>query len=136
MRANSFAPVVGDYAHVALHFHLHEETWTDGVAPEPLVSESGMIASPYRGLNAFGERDEALFFGRGSAAADVLGLMSRCLTGTGLAVVSGVSGAGKSSLLHAGVLPRGEGLEPAPQAAAWPRLVLEPGSRLRRWPHG
>ena len=129
--SNSFAPVVGDYAHVEQHFHLHEGTWTDGVAPDPLVSNSGMITSPYRGLNAFGERDEALFFGRDSAAADVLKLMSQRLAGTGLIVVSGVSGAGKSSLLHAGVLPRLReiGLEPAPQAASWPRLVLTPGSQ-------
>ena len=32
--------------------------------------------------------------------------MSRLLEGAGLLVVSGVSGAGKSSLLRAGVLPR------------------------------
>ena len=129
--SNSFAPVVGDYAHVEQHFHLHEGTWTDGVAPDPLVSKSGMITSPYRGLNAFGERDEALFFGRDSAAADVLKLMSRRLAGTGLIVVSGVSGAGKSSLLHAGVLPRlrETGLDSMPEAASWPRLVLTPGSQ-------
>jgi excinuclease UvrABC ATPase subunit len=43
-------------------------------------------------------------------------------------VVSGVSGAGKSSLLHAGVLPRiaEAGLTGAPGSPPWPHLVLTP----------
>ena len=53
--SNSFAPVVGDYAHMEQHF-ITRGTWTDGVAPDPLVNESGKITSPYRGLNAYGER--------------------------------------------------------------------------------
>ena len=55
--------------------------------------------------------------------------MSRHLQGAGLLVVSGVSGAGKSSLLQAGVLPRirGAGLTFAPGAARWPCLVFTPG---------
>ena len=36
-------------------------TWTDGVALPPLVGVSGMVASPYRGLGAFEERDAAFF---------------------------------------------------------------------------
>jgi hypothetical protein len=51
------------------------------------------------------------------------------MTGGGLLVVSGASGAGKSSLLRAGVLPRlrGAGLAAAPGAASWPCLVFTPG---------
>jgi WD40 repeat protein len=43
--------------------------------------------------------------------------------------MSGVSGAGKSSLLRAGILPRlrREGLAAAPESAAWPCLVFTPG---------
>ena len=54
--------------------------------------------------------------------------MSRHLAGAGLLVVSGVSGAGKSSLLRAGVLPRirADGLAAAPGAASWPCLVFTP----------
>jgi len=109
--------------------YFYKGTWTDGVAPAPLVSMSGTITSPYRGLSAFGERDAALFFGRESAATEVLERMSQRLEGTGLVVVSGVSGAGKSSLLRAGVLPRlrGAGLGSVPEAASWPRLVFTPG---------
>ncbi len=104
-------------------------TWTDGVGPPPLVAVSGKVDSPYRGLRAFEERDAPFFFGREAAVTDVLKRMSRCVDGTGLLVVSGVSGAGKSSLLRAGVLPRirGLGLAAAPEAARWPCLLLTPG---------
>ena len=103
-------------------------TWTDGVAPPPLVSVSGVIDSPYRGLSAFEEQDAAFFFGREAATTELLNRMSRHLQGAGLLVVSGVSGAGKSSLLQAGVLPRirGAGLAFAPGAARWPCLVFTP----------
>jgi WD40 repeat protein/transcriptional regulator with XRE-family HTH domain len=87
-----------------------------------------VIGSPYRGLAAFEEADAAFFFGREAAAAQVLGRMSRDLGGTGLLMVSGVSGAGKSSLLRAGVLPRirADGLAAAPGAALWPCVVFTP----------
>jgi hypothetical protein len=108
--------------------YFYRGTWTDGVAPSPLVSMRGEIISPYRGLSAFEECDAALFFGRECAATQVLDLMSRCLDGAGLLVVSGVSGAGKSSLVRAGVLPRlrGAGLSAAREAATWPCVVLTP----------
>src|SRR5215469_9652321 len=87
-----------------------------------------VTSSPYRGLSAFQEQDVGLFFGREAATSQVLERMSRLVTGGGLLVVSGVSGAGKSSLLRAGVLPRirAAGLAAAPWAAAWPRVVLTP----------
>ncbi len=104
-------------------------TWTDGVAPPPLVSVSGAIDSPYRGLGAFEEQDAAFFFGRETAITQLLERMARLADGSGLLVVSGVSGAGKSSLLRAGVLPRirGAGLASAPGSASWPCLVFTPG---------
>jgi WD40 repeat protein/transcriptional regulator with XRE-family HTH domain len=88
-----------------------------------------VTGSPYRGLAAFGEQDAALFFGREAATAQVLERMSLRLEGAGVLVVSGVSGAGKSSLLRAGVLPRirEDGLASAPGAASWPYLVFTPG---------
>jgi hypothetical protein len=103
-------------------------TWTDGVIPPPLATVSGVIDSPYRGLSAFEERDAAFFFGREAAATQVLARMSRQLDAAGLLVVSGVSGAGKSSLLRAGVLPqmRGAGLVSARGAASWPCLLFTP----------
>src|SRR5262245_56900175 len=96
----------------------------DGAKPRP----GAMAGSPYRGLAVFGEQDAAFFFGREAAASALLDRMSRLLAGTGLLVVSGASGAGKSSLLRAGVLPRirAEGLASAPGAASWPCVVFAP----------
>jgi hypothetical protein len=56
----------------------------------------------------------------------VLERMSRLLAGVGLLVVSGASGAGKSSLLRAGVLPRIQagGVAAGLGSASWPRVVL------------
>ena len=104
-------------------------TWADEDALPPLVSIRGKVDSPYRGLRAFEEQDAPFFFGRETATTDVLARMSGCVDRTGLLVVSGVSGAGKSSLLRAGVLPRirGAGLTAAPEAARWPCLLLTPG---------
>jgi WD40 repeat protein/transcriptional regulator with XRE-family HTH domain len=100
-----------------------------GAERERVAAEPDRVTVPYRGLSAFGEHDAGLFFGREDATARVLELMSACLEGTGLIVVSGVSGAGKSSLLHAGVLPRVRkaGLAAAPEAAWWPCVVFTPG---------
>ena len=103
-------------------------TWTDGVAPPPLVSISGVVESPYRGLRAFEEQDAAFFFGRETVTTQLLERMSRSAQGGGLLMVSGVSGAGKSSLLQAGMLPqiRGSGMAAAPGAASWPCLLFTP----------
>ena len=111
-----------------INYFYSRMTWTAGIAPPPLVSVSGAVDSPYRGLNAFGERDAPFFFGREAAATEILQRLSGRLEGAGLLVVSGVSGAGKSSLLGAGVLPRvhGAGLAGAPGSAGWPCLVITP----------
>jgi nucleoside phosphorylase len=58
--------------------------------------------SPYRGLAAFGERDAELFFGRGEAAEELTTLVA----GRRFVAVVGRSGSGKSSLVHAGLVPR------------------------------
>ena len=93
-----------------------------------LAQPTTVIDSPYRGLSAFEEQDAAFFFGREAAATQVLERMSRHLAGVGLLVVSGVSGAGKSSLLRAGVLPRirRAGLASAPGSESWPLLLFTP----------
>ena len=96
----------------------------EGAGPRPRT----VTGSPYRGLSVFGEQDAGWFFGREAAAAAVLDRMSRLLAGAGLLVVSGASGAGKSSLLRAGVLPRirADGLAAASEATSWPCLVFTP----------
>jgi transcriptional regulator with XRE-family HTH domain/sugar lactone lactonase YvrE len=97
-------------------------------AESAALRPAAVTGSPYRGLAAFGEQDAAFFFGREAAAAQLLDRMSRHLAGTGLLMVSGASGAGKSSLLRAGVLSRvrADGLTAAPGAASWPCALFTP----------
>jgi transcriptional regulator with XRE-family HTH domain len=94
----------------------------------PSQQLGAVTSSPYRGLAMYEEQDTAFFFGRETATTEVLDRMSRLLAGASMLVVSGVSGAGKSSLLRAGVLPRirAAGLAAAPGAASWPCLVFTP----------
>src|SRR5262245_48906463 len=96
----------------------------EGAGPPP----GAVTGSPYRGLAVFEEQDAGWFFGREAAAIALLERMSRLLAGVGLLVVSGASGAGKSSLLRAGVLPRlrADGLAAAPGAASWPWVLFTP----------
>jgi WD40 repeat protein len=126
VQAGRDALVAGRDIHV--QYISYNRTWSDGVAQPPLVAGSGGVTAPYRGLSPFREEDAALFFGREQATARMLGLMSEHLNGPGLLVMSGVSGAGKSSLLRAGILPRlrRDGLAAAPSAGSWPGLVLNP----------
>ncbi|MGX1806432.1 nSTAND1 domain-containing NTPase [Nocardia sp. NPDC055321] len=69
-------------------------TWT----PE----DEGESPCPYRGLKAFGRDDHALFFGRTRSTTELTSLVR---TATGIVAVVGASGAGKSSLLAAGLVP-------------------------------
>ncbi|MGC7096362.1 helix-turn-helix domain-containing protein [Amycolatopsis lurida] len=66
--------------------------------PEPLEPA---VRAPYVGLSAFQESDADLFFGR----QELLAKLSVRVRGNRLVAVVGASGAGKSSLLRAGLLP-------------------------------
>lgn len=58
-------------------------------------------ASPYRGLSSFGRDDADIFFGRSS----VTQRLHAAVTGPGRAAVVGASGSGKTSVIHAGLIP-------------------------------
>ena len=124
--------VVGD-GNTLINYTYNALTITGGVAPPPLVTVSGVVESPYRGLNSFEDGEEAFFFGRDAAVTDVLNRLTSKLSGPGLFMVSGASGVGKSSLLRAGVVPRlrAGSLAGAPGAGMqasgpWPSLVITP----------
>ena len=57
--------------------------------------------NPYKGLRAFGEADAADFFGRDDVARALHDTLSR----RRFVAVVGPSGSGKSSLVHAGLVP-------------------------------
>lgn len=80
----------------------HRPAPGDRVAPRPPSWSRG---SPFRGLAAF-ELDHApVFFGRTRSIADVRNaLLAQAQRGCAFVLVLGQSGAGKSSLVHAGVL--------------------------------
>ncbi|MFI1147839.1 XRE family transcriptional regulator [Streptomyces sp. NPDC020817] len=76
-------------------------------APEPEedpgeAGETGAHGTPYVGLAAFRAEDAGLFFGRERLVEDLLATLAR----QRVVALVGASGAGKSSLLHAGLLPR------------------------------
>jgi DNA-binding SARP family transcriptional activator/WD40 repeat protein len=77
---------------------------------------------PYKGLSAYQVVDAPLFHGR---ARVVAGLVAR-LVDAPLVVVSGSSGAGKSSVVRAGMVPAlGGGALPG--SAAWRPAIVAPG---------
>ncbi|MET8143374.1 hypothetical protein ABZU32_23990 [Sphaerisporangium sp. NPDC005288] len=78
--------------------------------------------APYRGLAAFGPEHADLFFGRERLVAD---LCAR-LAASPLLAVFGASGAGKSSLLRAGLLPAVAAGGVA-GGEHWPVVALTPG---------
>ena len=81
---------------------------------------------PYRGLLPFDQEHAEVFFGRQQLTAELIAKLAGRLAGPSMVVVSGASGAGKSSLLHAGLLPAlaaGARLEGADD---WPRIVMTP----------
>ena len=79
---------------------------------ERLARHAGVVwesdRSPYPGLEAFTERDAAVFFGRDEEVAEVLERLHPVVPtrANRLVTVVGPSGVGKSSLVQAGVLPR------------------------------
>jgi len=91
------------------------------VRPNRTTTEDGEEDSnPYAGLAAFQEHDAARFFGRETMVEQVL---SRLVDQPLLALV-GASGAGKSSLVRAGLIPalrRG--------GDAWESFIMRPGPR-------
>ncbi|WP_141723284.1 nSTAND1 domain-containing NTPase [Micromonospora matsumotoense] len=81
---------------------------------------------PYRGLLPFEQDHAAVFYGRERLTAELVTILATRLTGLGILVVTGASGAGKSSLLRAGLLPELTRGSLADGSAQWPRIVLTP----------
>ena len=87
---------------------------------------------PYLGLVPFQERDARFFYGRDELVAQLVQRLLARLDKTGMLLVAGESGAGKSSLLRAGLMPRLAAGALGPGSQRWPRRVIRPtGSPLR-----
>ncbi len=91
----------GDQAGAWMEALARARRFSDGRGTKPLA--------PYRGLEPFGEAHSELFFGRRAAVEELINLLTTRRDDPsspgGLVVVVGASGAGKSSLLMAGLVP-------------------------------
>ncbi|MFI6102356.1 hypothetical protein ACIA8G_42975 [Lentzea sp. NPDC051213] len=80
---------------------LWEEALASPVTEAEAPKEDTAVC-PYMGLSAFGPQDANWFFGRERATKALLARLNE----NGITMLVGASGAGKSSLMKAGVLPR------------------------------
>ncbi|MGH3924026.1 MAG: hypothetical protein ACRDTT_14345, partial [Pseudonocardiaceae bacterium] len=80
---------------------------------------------PYPGLASFGREQTRWFFGRNELTAELIARLDTRLRTGGMQVVVAPSGAGKSSLLHAGLLPQLDN-GALPESSRWPRIVCTP----------
>ena len=80
---------------------------------------------PYRGLLPYEQAHEAVFFGRERLIATLAGTLAQA----GIVMVTGASGAGKTSLLQAGLVPAlARGVQ-VPGSSSWFRISMTPGTR-------
>jgi len=90
-----------------------------------LHGDAAWPGCPYLGLVPFEERDARVFFGRGDLV-DRLVQRLAAPDAPGILLVAGESGAGKSSLLRAGLMPRLAAGALGPGSQRWPRRVIRP----------
>ncbi|GHF77774.1 hypothetical protein GCM10018790_64870 [Kitasatospora xanthocidica] len=103
--------------------HLH---YLDGVRETRRAPVDAAADCPYPGLKPFETDDARWFFGRDDLVAQVLAELDRDAEGP--LVIVAPSGAGKSSLLRAGVLPA-LAAGRLPGSADWSPLLLTPTER-------
>jgi formylglycine-generating enzyme required for sulfatase activity len=99
-----------------------------GLDPEAFAIDAKLRPMPFPGLSSFGDddADAALFYGRSREIAHVLEELRKVRAERDLRplVILGASGAGKSSLLKAGIIPRLRR-----EAPAWlPLRAFRPGA--------
>ncbi|MEV4948742.1 WD40 repeat domain-containing protein [Streptomyces sp. NPDC053755] len=105
-----------------LHLHYWDGTHrVDRVQPGQAAGDE----CPYPGMSAFGVEQSRWYFGRDALRARLTAGLDDCLREGGALAVVADSGAGKSSLLRAGLAPdlaRGA----LPGSRHWPCLILTP----------
>ena len=97
-------------------------------APEGFRPGGSLVWSgcPYLGLVPFEEQDARVFYGRSELVAKLVQRVAARLDAAGILLVTGESGAGKSSLLRAGLMPRLAAGALGPGSERWPRRVIRP----------
>jgi len=98
--------------------------WLPGSGGQEASAPRWADGCPYRGLLPYGQADAAVFFGRDRLTAELAGLLAE----TGLVVLTGASGAGKTSLLQAGLVPALTRGVQVPGSSSWLRVSITPGT--------
>ena len=103
-------------------------------ATEDLALAPSMVweGCPYLGLMPFQERDAKIFNGRGELVAQLVQRLAERLGQSGILLVTGESGVGKSSLLRAGLMPLLAAGALGAGSQRWPRRVIRPTGRPLR----
>jgi WD40 repeat protein len=81
---------------------------------------------PYLGLLPFDQAHAEVFYGRQRLTAELIVKLAGRLAGPSMVVVSGASGAGKSSLLHAGLLPALAAGRQLEGSQHWSQVIMTP----------
>ncbi|WP_329114321.1 NACHT and WD repeat domain-containing protein [Streptomyces sp. NBC_01353] len=105
--------------------HHHEHYHSGGESTSRTSSPSEGEECPYPGLRAFDTDEAEWFFGREALVSRVMNRLELCVSDHSPLAVVAPSGAGKSSLLRAGVLP-GLAQGRLPGSRHWPQLLLTP----------
>jgi WD40 repeat protein len=131
---------VRQYAEASGDAQIHQagrdlNLYYDDIRPRRRT-EPGVVdpPCPYPGLAAFATAQSRWYFGREAAVAELVERLHRRLTqpgSRGLQVVMAPSGAGKSSLLRAGLVPE-LAKSRLPGSARWPVQVCTPSSEPMR----
>ena len=138
----AFLVRAGDHEAAQMQRRLDEQGAEFRVLSEAIGRQDS--GCPYRGLLPFDQDHAEVFFGRQRLTAELVLKLAGRLAGPSMVVVSGASGAGKSSLLRAGLLPAlAAGIE-LEGSDGWPRIVMTPtgdpltelANRLARLSHG
>jgi WD40 repeat protein/energy-coupling factor transporter ATP-binding protein EcfA2 len=121
------APVVEGLYDLEAWRRLWEQALASPVAsdeeqPEQPIEDSG--ACPYRGLAVFRQEDAGWFYGRERSTTALVSRLASAVRTGGIVMLVGASGAGKSSLMRAGLGPAVQ--EGALGPGSWPTVVLTP----------
>jgi hypothetical protein len=111
--------------------HLHFE---DGLRAVRRAGGAGaMSACPYPGLAAFSSTDAEWFFGRDRLTSDLTSLLAGLGDAGGPLMLVAPSGAGKSSLIQAGLMPAiRRGALPLAGSPDWPQVLFTPTAHPMR----
>ena len=114
-------------AEVLLHKWLEEKV----LHGRSLTWPAEIKGSPFRGLAAFGAKHAPVFFGRSRDIAKAVDrLKDAAEKGCPFLLVDGASGAGKSSLVRAGLVPRLTAAGVVPSVDLWRVAVMRPAEVL------